>query len=220
MTMNTEMTDAARRPGLKEWLFDPFTYVAGGKALGLGLIAILAAGVLGYFGNTHFDGVFDLHTGRSARVGLFLLEGLVDWLALAITLWIAGKIVSRTTFRAVDLFGTQALARWPTVVAAAVALLPAYQRSTTALNEALMRSLPQKTAFAMPSLPPADLVGFIIALVVILATTVFMVALMYRAYSVCCNIRGGKGAVSFIIALVAAEIIAVVLIRTILIPLF
>ena len=178
------------------------------------------AGFLGYLSRTHFDGVLDLHTGRSAGAGLFLLEGIIDWLALAVMLWIAGKLFSRTTFRAVDLFGTQALARWPTVVAAAVALLPAYQRSTATLNDAVMRSAAGGTGFAMPSLPAADLVGFVAALVVMLATVVFMVALMYRAYSVCCNLRGGKGATTFIVALIAAEAIAVVLIRVILIPLF
>jgi hypothetical protein len=39
---------------------------------------------------------------------------------------------------------------------------------------------------------------------------VWMVALMYRAYSVSCNTKGGKAIGSFIAALIIAEILSIV----------
>ena len=46
-------------------LFNPFFYVAGIKALGLGLAAIFLAGLVGWCGHTHFDGVLDTHVGAA-----------------------------------------------------------------------------------------------------------------------------------------------------------
>jgi hypothetical protein len=94
-------------------LFNPFFYFAGSKALCLGLAAILLAGLLGALGNTHFDGVLDTHTGAHAPLWFFLVEGIVDWLCMAVVLLAFGKVASKTSFRALDVLGTQALARWP-----------------------------------------------------------------------------------------------------------
>jgi hypothetical protein len=187
---------------VKEWLFDPFTYIAGARSLLLGLAAVLVASLVGFFGNTHFDGVVDVHTGHSASAGVFLLEGIIDWLSLASVLFIAGTVSSRTAFRAIDLFGTQALARWPTVVTASAALAPPYQRLVAAIGEILMRS-------GSSSRPPVtDLVVFALALLFMLLAQVFMVALMYRAYSLCCNLKGLTAALTFTIGLLVAELIS------------
>lgn len=109
-------------------LFNPFGYIAGGKALWLGLAAILLAGLIGSLSNTHFDGVLDTHTGRPAPLWAFLVEGIINWMCLSLVLLILGRVISRTSFRTVDLLGTQALARWPTVFIGLVALPPAFQR--------------------------------------------------------------------------------------------
>jgi len=92
-------------------LFNPFVYIAGAQALGLGLGAILLAGLIGSLSNTHFDGVLDTHTGLHVPLWVFLAEGLADWLCLSLVLLIFGKIISNTAFRTIDLLGTQALAR-------------------------------------------------------------------------------------------------------------
>jgi hypothetical protein len=191
------------RPRIAEWLFNPFKYLAGVQALGIGLAAILLAGFLGSLSNSHFDGVLDFHTGAAFPLRVLLLEGIVDWLALALVLALVGKAVSRTAFRAVDLFGTQAMARWPTLFIVVVALLPGYQRATLTLTQQLMTS-----PGAMPHFAPADLAAFGLAIVVILAAMVWMVTLMYRSYSLCCNVRGVKGAWTFVIGLLAAETVS------------
>ena len=193
---------SATTPGLKEWLFDPFTYIAGARSLLLGLVAVLFACLVGFFSNTHFDGVLDVHTGRRASAGAFLLEGIIDWLSLASMLFIAGKLSSRTAFRAIDLFGTQALARWPTVITASAALAPPYRRLAAAIGAAFMRS---ESSFSPPA---TDLAVFALVLLVMLFAQVLMVVLMYRAYSLCCNLKGLRAAITFIIGLVVAELIS------------
>jgi hypothetical protein len=196
------------RARLADLLFRPFVYIAGLQSLLIGIAGILLAGLLGYLSNSHFDGVLDFHTGRPAALHLFLLEGLVDWLALSVVLLVAGKLVSRTAFRAVDLLGTQAMARWPTLLVAATSLAPQYQRLLAGLVAQLGGPAGQV------AIRPADIGVGGLALLLMLLCIVWMVALMYQAYSLCCNVRGAKGAGSFVLALLAAEAISkVALIR-------
>jgi len=189
--------------GLKEWLFDPFTYVAGAKSLALGLAAILLAGLVGSFSNSHFDGVLDFHTGFPAGTGVFLIEGVVAWLSLAVILFILGKLVSKTAFRAIDLFGTQAMARWPSLLIALAALAPPYQRYLGHIAAKLKLT----NVGGGVSIYSTDAVFFGFLLVIIVLAVVWMVALMYRAYTVCCNIKGAKAIATFIGGLLAAEVV-------------
>ncbi|MBW7865173.1 MAG: hypothetical protein H3C30_12270 [Candidatus Hydrogenedentes bacterium] len=125
--------DNGRGGSLKTWFFNPFHNIAGGKALGIGLVVIVVAAVNGSVSNTHFDGVFDAHTGLQAPVSLHIFEGLVNWLALSVCLCLAGLALRGRRFRAIDVFGTQALARFPTLFIAFAVLLPGYQRQALRL---------------------------------------------------------------------------------------
>jgi hypothetical protein len=181
------------------WLFNPFTYIAGWQALLVGLAAIVIAALLGSVGKTHFDGVLDLHIGAEAPLWFFIAEGFIDWLSLAIVLLLAGLILKGAGFRVIDVFGTQALARWPMLFSAAVGILPANQRVTEALVKMIQN--PNQP----PVFPIADTAVFAAAMIIILVMTVWMVALMYRAYAVSCNLKGAKAIISFIAALLIAE---------------
>ncbi|MDI6783991.1 MAG: hypothetical protein QME64_07855 [bacterium] len=184
------------------WLFNPFHYLAGGKALVIGLIIIAISGVIAWFSNSHFDGVLDFHTGRQAPIWFIVAEGFVDWLSLALVLLIAGIIISRTRFRVIDIFGTQALARFPTIFMALIALLPGYN---TLINKIIANPMNAATIIF-------ENIGALIILmlvgIVILIMLVWMVALMYRAFAVSFNVSGGKAIVSFIIGLIIAEVLS------------
>lgn len=190
------------KSGLRQWLFDPFTYIAGGSALALGLAAILLASFVGSLTNTHFDGVLDIHTGRAAPLGTFLAEGLVDWLSISIVLLILGRIVSKTSFRSIDMLGTQAMARWPTLIAAIATLAPPYQRYVAQLSWKLLGVGEQ-----VP-LHSTDPMFFGVIAIVSILMMIWMVILMYRAYTICCNISGASAAVTFVIGLIVSEVVS------------
>ena len=193
-------TAASRR--LCQWLFNPFTFVAGYKALLSGLVIILLSAFVGSLGNTHFDGVLDVHTGLKAPLWCFFAEGLINWVCMAIPLFFFGLIVSRSSFRAIDVLGTQALARGPYLIAA-VAMLPDANRRS---GEYLMAKLTQ--AAPTVAVNYADVLIFAFAMIVIILMVVWMVALMYRAYAVSCNIRGAKAIATFIVSLIGAEVLS------------
>jgi len=191
----------ARNEGrLFTWLFNPFLYLAGAKALVIGLAAILLAGLLGALSTTHFDGVLDIHTGTPMPMWFFVCEGFIAWLCLSITLLIGGKITAHRAFRVVDVAGTQALARWPTIIVSLITLAPGHQRFTTYLKDHVMKQ-GGNINFVTP-----DAFVFLGVVLVTIVITCWMVFLMYKAYSVSCNVTGVRAVVTFIVAMFAAEI--------------
>ena len=203
MTDMAEERMGGRMPTLCARLFRPFEHIAGAPSLALGLVAILAAGFVGGLSGTYFDGVLDTHTGFAVRPGLFLGAGFLDWLSLSVVLLVMGKLASRTAFRPVDLFGTQALARWPTLVAALAALVPSQHR----LAAGFIAQVPTPAPAAL-DLRTVDFVFGGLAIIVMILCLIWMVWLMYDSYSICCNLRGGKAVRTFIAALLLAEIVS------------
>lgn len=194
------------RPGVWSLLFNPFQRVAGKEALSAGLTVIVVSAVLGWQTRTHFDGVLDVHTGSAAPLWFFVVEGLLNWAALSAILLLLGKAVSKTDFRAVDLFGTQALARAPFLVPALLALVPSYQSGAKAMTAAL------KEGGNLQGIPPGDIMVVAAFGLLMVVFIIFSVALMYRAFAVSCNLRGVKAVAAFIGGLILAEVLTKVLI--------
>ena len=210
MTEITANTKAANKNHLSQWLFNPFRFVAGFKALLLGLAIILISALVGSFSNTHFDGVLDAHTGFQAPLWCFFAEGLINWVCMAVPLFFFGLIVSRSSFRTIDVFGTQALARWPYLITSVVMLPDANQRVAMYLMSKFTQTAP---AVAINYI---DMFVFVFAIILVILMLIWMVALMYRAYAVSCNIKGTGAVITFIISLIGAEVLSKVAILSLL----
>lgn len=202
MTEITTETKTAAGSRLYQWLFNPFKFLAGYKALLSGLAIILLSAFVGSLGNTHFDGVLDVHTGLEAPLWFFFAEGLINWICMAVPLLFFGLIVSRSSFRVIDVLGTQALARWPYLVTAVVMLPDANRR----FGEYLMSRLTQTTSAV--AVDYTDVLIFGLAIIIGILMAVWMVALMYKAYCVSCNIKGIKAVITFIAGLIGAEVLS------------
>jgi hypothetical protein len=178
----------------------------------LGVVVIVIAGFLGWVSNAHFDGVLDLHIGAEAPIWFFIAEGLIDWCCMSLAMILAGVIVVRRRFRIVDVIGTQALARYPSLLSVAV-LLPAPVRE--GFNRVIEFAISKSAQGSTPvDIGGMDVLFMGVVMLVTLLVIVWMVALMYRGYAVSCGTRGGKGIVSFIIGIIAAEILSKVVILT------
>ena len=187
---------------IRGWLFNPFRFIAGGPALLGGLVVIVIATFIGSMSNTHFDGVLDVHIATAGPVWVFIAEGLIDWLSLAVVLMVFALIFSPRSFRIIDIFGTQALARWPSLVTALI-MLPEANRRVTEYFLLMAQQGGREAA-----INPADAVLFAVAMIVSLLMIVWMVSLMYKAYAVSCNLKGGKAIGTFIAGLIIAEVIS------------
>jgi len=199
--MNTMAMTSGSDRNLRTWLFNPFYYLAGEKALVVGLAAIVAAGLIGLSSRTIFDGLLDVHTNSQLMVAWwkYPVINLCNWLMMGVLLLIAGKVISPSRIRAIDVFGTQALARVPNLLMAAVTALPWFQRYQEILAAEAKKGHPNLIA------GPMGLV-YLAGILVIILATVWMVALMYRGFSVSCNVRGRRAIGLFIAAVIVGEI--------------
>ena len=187
---------------LGQWLFNPFRYIAGFPALCVGLVIILLSAFIASLSDMHFDGVLDVHGGKSGPLWIFLAEGLIDWLCMAVMLVICGLLFSRSSFRPIDVFGTQALARWPCLLTSLVVLPQGFRRYGAYLTWKYSQIGSAVTVEKM------DILFFGLGSMIILLMIIWMVALMYRAYVVSCNVKGGRAIGSFIGSLIIAEILS------------
>lgn len=190
-------------PSLAALLWNPFRRIAGGPALGIGLVVLLVTGLFAAPTRTHFDGVLDTHVGSPAPLWFFLAEGLVNWLSLASTLWIAGAILKGLrAFRALDLYGTQALARWPFVFTAFACYLPPFQSMTAKMIEAV------EAGVLLPRATAGEWIAFSLVSIVMLLVTIWFVALSWQSFRISCDARGGKAIGAFVVAILVAEVVS------------
>jgi len=176
---------------MKKWLFNPFVYVAGARSLAIGWAIMLLTAVICYYSHTHFDGVIDAHTGRITPLYVYFAESFIDWVCMVLLFYPACLIFSKSSIRFIDVAGTMALARWPLIFYAIIGfgLSPAGIDGHSDIN----------TLLAHITLPMMAL-AFLGAVFVI-----WMIALMYNAFAISGNVKGGKATIVFIACLLIAE---------------
>ena len=121
-------------------------------------------------------------------------NSIVNWSVITVLLWLVSLLVAPRTVRLVDIAGTQALARWPLLLAALACIPPAVRQG----NEELVAGA-LEGRFVTPQ------AAIIVVGMLALACVMWMVCLMWKAFSVSCNQRGGRAVAIFVAALLAGE---------------
>jgi hypothetical protein len=171
---------------IKSWVFNPFIYIAGFKALVFGLFAMFITAVVAFYGRIHFDGAIDLHVGAVTSYWLYLAEPLVDWFTVAVVFYLTGLILSKSKIRLIDFLGTTALARVAMLPGACIALLRPIQ-----------------------NLSPENLTPLAVALsLLLLFPAIWLIVLLYNAFTMSANLKGTRAVSGFVVGLLSAEIIS------------
>ena len=184
---------------MKKWLLNPFEFIAGAKSLLIGLTGICITILLAYPNQIHFDGALGIHLSKDTPLWFYFVQGIIGWLSLALTLFIAGKIFSSSSIRMIDVFGTIAFARIPDILISLIAFaLPLNNLKSTVQNEDIKK-------FFL-DLEISDVVTLTIMAIITVLVSIWVIVLMWKAYSISCNVTGPKGRWSFAIGLIVAEI--------------
>ncbi len=183
-------------------LFKPFVYIAGLKSLLIGLLIILATSIVGYLSNTHFPDIISVKIGFTSSVWYLVVQSLLNWLSISILLYLAAIILSKSSVRMLDIFGTQALARYPYFFVAFIAFSESMREFGAYLAWTFLHSG-----------EPVEISTFsiILAVSLIILTfllTIWMVALMFNAFKISANLKGPKLVTSFIVAMIGAMILS------------
>lgn len=181
---------------MNQLLFNPFIRIAGMRSLIIGWSAMLLSSVVGYFSHCHFDGALDAHLGNAAPLGVFIIESFAAWLCASVVFYTAGIIVARSRVRFVDIAGTMAFSRWPLLIVSLTGFVPIER---------------PKSQFELPP-------SFLLLSLVILPFGIWVIALMYNAYATCTGAKGNKRIISFIAALVVAEVLSKALFQLLIAP--
>jgi len=181
---------------MKKWLFNPFEFIAGTKSLLIGLAGLFLIILLSSLNQIHY-GAIGIHFSKDTPLWFYFAQGIIGWLTTGIIFYIAGKIFSSSSIRIIDVFGTNAFARIPDILVSLIAfILPLGNIKSMAQNK---NSL---------DLGTSDMATLIVVTFVTVIISVWVIALMWKAYSTSCNLKGAKGAWSFAIGLIIAEIIS------------
>ena len=183
-------------------LINPFNYIAGAKSLLIGLAIIFITSLTGYYSNTFFPDILSVKTGVELTFKVSLLFNIVNWLSISLLLYIASLIFSKSSVRFIDLFGTQALARSPYLLAA----LLGFSKSINRLGEYFLwkyLSIGEPTDISSLEMTIA-----VVLLTLIVIISIWMITLMYNAFKVSSNIKGGKSVTIFIIVFILSIILS------------
>jgi len=167
-----------------KWIYNPFERIAGLPALMIGIVVMALTAIIGKINGVAFNGVLNVGAGASITFAASFAMQAVNYLALFLSMWIAGILFSKSKVRAVDVAGTMALSRTPMLLLVVICFLPIVPVS--------MYEIPRLIIFG--------LIGILFV--------IWMIALMYNAYSVSCNLKGARVVVSFIGTLLVAEIVS------------
>lgn len=175
-------------------VFDPFRYIAGLKALLLGLVFILSAALLLNAAGYLSDGYLH-YTVQPEGVGFLrtLALQLLAWLIPALMLYLAGLVFSKSKIRIIDVLGTTAFAQLLQLFLIVPMLVPALSEQLNAISESVL-------AGTMPTVGAWIIVYGIWAMLWL----VFFLIFTYKAFSVSCNMSGGKAVAVYVVVTLVA----------------
>jgi len=181
---------------------NPFEKIAGWQALGLGLIAVILTALIGSYYGGYFNGAIDFSPkGNSYPLWIALAMLAISITSIIIMFLLAGVIFSKN-FRVIDVVGTVTLAKASCFFLALTVFIP---------KPALLNDVQ-----AIVKNPDILLTSFVfwIDFFISILLVIWFIALLYNAFVVSLNIRKNLRVVVFIFALLFAEILSKVLLKT------
>lgn len=179
-------------------LFNPFKFIAGSKSLVLGILIILATSCIGYFSNIHFPDLISIKPSPDFPIWYFIIQALSNWFVFSTILYLMALAASPSSVRIVDVFGTQAFARFPYLIVSFIG----FSGSSNRFNKYMLSKATQSGE--QINISTVDTVIAVSLIIISLLLLIWLVTLMYNAFKVSANLKGPKSIVLFIIAFIVS----------------
>jgi hypothetical protein len=190
---------------MKTYLFNPFLKIAGAKAFFLGLAFVLLSSLTAGLFYGRYDGILDMHFVTEKSFISPLLDNLVNISCLTIIFYLNAVILKGFRTRFIDILGTMTLARAP------LFLMPLANIGNK-FNEIGISLTENTNPNVLNDIVMENIVLLIITGVISIGILVWYVALLWKAYTVSSNVKGATAIISFIIGLLAAEVLSKIII--------
>lgn len=188
---------------LTSWLFTPFKFIAGSKALVIGILVLALLSIFGYLGNVHFGGIIGPSIADSSSESPYILHAcyqLSAWISMTLVFYITARIVSKTSVRLIDIAGTMAVSQAPFILVALLGLSPDVHPHVGDPNTASINEIMQAVKENIVMITMISIISILVM--------IWSIVLKYNAYSVSTNIKGVIGGVSFTIGIIICEILS------------
>ncbi|MBD8388721.1 hypothetical protein [Dysgonomonas sp. BGC7] len=178
-------------------IYNPFVWIAGWKAFIIGAIVVSLSVVIACYGNQYYQGTMNVRLVSKANLGYAFLSQFVSLFYTIFLFFIAGKVYSKGV-RFQDVLGTVTLARYPYIIPAFFGYFMDFDK----MNDITMDILSGKLDGIMSGLVFLTAIGIVMLIVV-----VWYIALLWNAFRVSTDIKGGKGIAVFIIVLILSDLL-------------
>lgn len=177
-------------------LINPFRYIAGTKALVLGIIFIISSALLLYSDGMIQDSY--IHLGF-ANVSFWqvLLVQFAWWLIPAILLYAGGLLLSSSHIRLIDVLGTTAFSQLLLIPMIAPMLLPVVKDSLLVVMETILQG---------QTLASTNMLAIMLYSMWSMLLLVLFFIWNYNAFSTSCNVKGWKAVTFYIVVQVVITI--------------
>lgn len=182
-------------------LFNPFRYIAGAKALTMGLLFIVASALMLYSGNLIQDSYIHIAMAK-ASFWEVLGAQTIWWIIPTALLYLCGLLLSKSKIRIIDILGTTAFAQLIMLLLIAPMLLPVVMNCSTEFVASLQTGVAPDMSEYIP---------LMIYSVWSMICLVLFYIWNYNAFAVSCNVGGWKAVVAFISVQLIVTIVGAVL---------
>lgn len=187
-------------------IINPFNRIAGFQALIVGFAFIAATSVFAYIFGTHFNGLLDIKFGSlEVEYYVFFLYGVINVSVVSSFLYAAARMISKSRIRFIDVIGTQALARYPYLIAPFLNINTISERAGAYIMYKFLN------VGESVQIENYELILAALFILIMLVLIIWMITLMYNAYRVSCNVKGANAVLSFIIVIFIAEILSLII---------
>jgi hypothetical protein len=174
---------------MSKWFFNPFFYIAGYKALFIGLCGLLISSFLCYCTDISYYNICVFPSIKYPLV-YFIARGVILWIFMALLSYLSGFAFSKSSIRIIDVIGTQALARLPMVILPLPFFIPSIsQHFFYTVN--------------LGSLSIISTIGFVYVNLLF----IWQMVLLFNAYKISCNLKDMRLIFSFILIILMSEIL-------------
>lgn len=169
-------------------LFNPFRYIAGTKALVLGIIFIISSALLLYSNNMIQDSYIHLGMADVALWQVILVQ-FAWWIVPAMLLYAGGLLLTKSQIRIIDILGTTAFSQLLLIPMIAPLLLPIVKDGSLRVVDNLLQGATAATG---------DLIAVMLYGIWSTLLLVLFYIWNYQAFSTSCNVKGTKAIIFYI----------------------